>query len=274
MPVIIAATDFSEITDNAVVYACELASKSNASVLIVHSFIIPVAFSDTPLPVMPIDEGRDIAEDRINDIVQTHQKNYPGLTIQGKVLYGDIVDGLQEYIDEEGTPWAIVLGNSGSGNASLWMGSSVVAAMRRFPCTVIAVPQQTRFAPVKNICFACDLNNLPDKIPVSEIISLIEVTGATLHVLHINTDAAQQPTTIIENTALYNLLTPIHPVYHQQTGADLDQEIIDFVNQNQMDWLVVLPGSHSFFERLFHKSHTKAMIRLSEIPVVALHATK
>jgi nucleotide-binding universal stress UspA family protein len=268
MPVIIAATDFSEIADNAVAYACELAIKTSASVLIVHSFIIPVAFSDTPLPVMPIDEGRDIAEERLNEIVKNHQKNFPGLQIQGKVLYGDIVDSLQEYTEEEGTPWAIVLGNSG--DEGLWMGSSTVAAVRRFSCKVITVPPQAHFAPVKNICLACDLDKMPEKMPIQEIISLVGTMDATLHVLHITA----QPATTVESTDLYKALEPVHPVYHQQTGTDLDQAIIDFVNQNQMDWLMMLPGNHSFLERIFHKSHTKAMIRLSEIPVVALHAER
>jgi hypothetical protein len=38
-----------------------------------------------------------------------------------------------------------------------------------------------------------------------------------------------------------------------------------------MDWLVVIPHRHSFFEGLFHKGHVKAMVRMSKVPIVALH---
>jgi hypothetical protein len=50
MPLIIAATDFSDVAENAVNYACSLATAQKAEVMVIHSFIVPVMFSDIPMP--------------------------------------------------------------------------------------------------------------------------------------------------------------------------------------------------------------------------------
>ena len=271
MPVIIAATDFSEVANNAIAYACDLAKATGASVLIVHSFVIPIAFSDTPLPVMPLDEGRDIAEDRIKEVVALQRKNNPDININGKVLYGDIVDCLEEYIEDEGAPWMIVVGNSGNEGTAM-LGNSVVTAMKRFTTSVMAVPQGVRYEGVKKICLACDLAHIPSNFPAQDILTLVEKTGAALHVLHVNASGQQQEIKF-EQTPVSNLLLAANPHYHYQTGTDADQEIMNFIENEHIDWLIIIPGKHSFFEKLFHKSHTKAMVRLANIPVVAVNAS-
>lgn len=268
MPVIIAATDFSEVANNAIAYACDLAKATNASVVIVHSFVIPITFSDTPLPVMPMDEGRDIAEDRVKEVVALQRRNNPDIEINGKVLYGDIVDCLEEYIEDQGAPWMIVVGNSGN-DGTILLGNSVVAAMKRFATTVMAIPQGVRYEGVKKICFACDLTHIPSNFPAQDILQLVEKTGASLHILHVN--AGETPQEIkFEQTPVHDLLLTANPQYYYQTGSDADLEIMNFVEQQQIDWLIIIPGKHSFFEKLFHKSHTKAMVRLAHIPVVAV----
>jgi nucleotide-binding universal stress UspA family protein len=52
-----------------------------------------------------------------------------------------------------------------------------------------------------------------------------------------------------------------------------EEAIEDFIEKNEIDWLVMIPRKHSFFEGLFHKSHSKAIARRVRIPLVALHET-
>ncbi|XZF16660.1 universal stress protein [Chitinophagaceae bacterium MMS25-I14] len=272
MSVIIVATDFSDAAGNATDYACNMAKVSGASLLMVHSFLIPVTFSDAPMPVMPMDEIRDIAEERLRETVQKYKATWPEVNMETKVLYGELTDSLQDYIQESHKkPWIIIMGNSESSGGGLF-GSTIVATMKHLPCPVIAVPEHATFTQVKNICFACDVQNTSFTIPVNELSSLVAATGARLHVLSVNTDkrAPSEQQIISENTQVHNTLAHLNPEYHYETGTDTDQKIIDFVAGNQMDWLVVMPHRYSFFEGLFHKSHTKAIVRQCSIPIVAL----
>jgi len=271
MPEIIAATDFTDIAENAVRYACNLAQACDASVIVTHSFIIPVAFSDTPMPVMPVDEGREIAEEKMTELIGKLQSEFPELPITGKVMYGDIVDSLQEYIEDEAKPWMIVVGNSDVDDENaIWLGSTVLNALKNLSYPVMAVPPGVSYKPIQKICFTCDMKHVTNELPAQQLLSLAEETRAELHVLTVgHNDKDLKPDTVMENEELHTYLSAANPQYHYVDSKDIDAAIQNFVAANGIDWLVAIPHKHSFFE--FHKSHVKAMVRMTHIPLVALH---
>jgi nucleotide-binding universal stress UspA family protein len=273
MPVIITATDFSEIGDNAVRYACSLAKDNGASIIVVHSFIVPVAFSDTPMPVMPIDDSKQIAEERMKKELNELRASFPDLDLVGKIMYGDIVDSLQEYIEDEVQPWLIVLGNSGTGEESaLWLGSTALSALKNLPYPVVAIPAGVTYKGVQKICFACDYKHVTGHLPTQQLLDIVDHTKAELHVLNVDhNDKGVDAETPLETEELHQYLKPANPQFHYVDDANTDEAINAFVQSNHMDWLVVIPHKHSFFEGLFHKSHVKAMVRMSQVPIVALH---
>lgn len=273
MSVIIAATDFSATGDNAVRYACSLAKDHSASVVVVHSFIVPIAFSDTPMPVLPIDDSREIAEERMKKELNELKSLFPDVKVVGKIMYGDIVDSLREYLEDEAKPWLIVLGNSGTGEeASLWLGSTALSALKNLPYPVVAVPSELSYSGIRKICFACDYKHVTGHLPSTQLLDVVQHTKAELHILNVDhNDRGVDPETPLETEELHRYLAPAKPQFHFVDNSHTDEAINKFVEDNQMDWLVVIPHRHSFFEGLFHKSHVKAMVRTSKVPIVALH---
>jgi nucleotide-binding universal stress UspA family protein len=273
MPVIVTATDFSEVASNAVHYACSLAVHASASVVVVNSFVVPVAFNDMPMPVLPIDESRQLSQESMQKLTDDLQASYPSISVSGKVIYGDITDALEEYAEEQ-KPWMVILGNSSDEDTSFWLGSNMISALKDLPCPVLAVPINTNYKKVKNICFATDLKDVSEKLPVADILQIVQATGATLHVLNVD-HSKEFGTAIPEGSGtLQGLLDPANPQYHFIDSEDIDAGIRDFVSMRNMDWLIVMPHKHGFFEGLFHKSHTEAMARMSHIPLLALHEMK
>jgi nucleotide-binding universal stress UspA family protein len=61
--------------------------------------------------------------------------------------------------------------------------------------------------------------------------------------------------------------TRFHFIEHENVQDAMN----DFIEQNQMDMLIMIPKRHSFFESLFRKSQTKEMLYQSHIPILALH---
>ncbi|HXS38069.1 MAG TPA: universal stress protein [Flavipsychrobacter sp.] len=268
MPVIITATDFSDVADKAVNYACRFAGEHGASVTVLHSYIVPVTFSDTPMPAMPIEDGRQIAETSMNTYISKLVGSFPDIEITGKVIYGDIIDTLEEYTEEE-KPWLIILGNNQED--SLWLGSTVLSALRHLHYPVVAIPPDAVYRPVKKICLACDYTHITSAFPTQQLLDLVINTKAELHVLNINYTSDADPAVKQESKELHALLDSAQPEFHFVDNPKIDEAIQQFVESNHMDWLVVIPQKHSFFDGLFHKSHTKAMIQMSHIPLIALH---
>lgn len=271
MPVIIAATDFSSVAENAVRYACKMALAHNASVNIVHSYIIPVVFNDNPMPVMPIEEGKQIAENTMNTFVESLRSLYPGLVINSYVAYGDITDTLYDYAQTQ-NPWLIVVGNSSSENDNFWMGSNLITTLKKLQYTVMAVPPEAKYEGVHKIAFACDFRTMPGHSPAKELVNLVGITKASLHVINIDHDNKELAKGFLENTGpFHELLGAAKPEYHYIENEDFSEGIRQFVESNKIDWLVEIPHEHSLLDSILHKSHTKAMVRLAHIPLIALH---
>ena len=60
-------------------------------------------------------------------------------------------------------------------------------------------------------------------------------------------------------------------VFKLREKESVEDGINGFLADNQMDWLMIMPHKQSFFEWLFHKSHTKAIVKTVQIPLVAIH---
>lgn len=271
MSYILAATDFSEVADHAVHYACRLAMDSNEPLHLIHSFITPVTFSENPMPVMPLEEARKIADDRMQYFTGMITSTYPQLEIHTEIMFGDLVDCIEEYT-EKAAPWLVILGNSGTGSSTLWLGSNALNALRNLPYTVLAVPLNAEYKKPDDICLASDLKDVAGKFHVSEVVNLVKHTGAQLHVLHINNSKENAAEDISrESGVLHDLLSSLNPVYHYVTNQNVEKGVQDFIEENDMDWLLMIPHKLSFFESLFHKSHTKAILKILQIPLAALH---
>ncbi len=272
MPLIITATDYSEVSENAVIYACDLALAENAKLIILHSFIIPVMFSDIPMPGTLINDAQTDAEEQMKTLTAKISASYPTLAIEGKVIYGSALDGLEELTEANNSPWLIVVGNSNAAADSPWPDNGLMDAFRKSAFPVLAVPAGQKYQPVKNICFAFDNKHKGNDAALVQITDLSKHFNATLHVLNIQTggDTAENRQDI--DTDAKTGLASANPQYHIVRGADnIDYAIHNFADSNKIDWLIMIPRKHSFFEGLFHRSHTRSVTHTSNCPILALH---
>jgi nucleotide-binding universal stress UspA family protein len=220
---------------------------------------------------MPIDEGKEIAEERMEELTTGLRTSYPGLDISSKIMFGDIVDCIEEYTEKE-VPLMVLLGNSGTGDSNLWLGSNVLSALKSLHKTVVAVPQNASYKKPEKVCFACDFKHVTDHFQSSKLVSLTQTLGAQLHVLNVdNQNKHFTSETPIESSELHQMLAQLNPVYHYVEKENVEEGIKEFIDENHMDWLVIVPHKHSFFEGLFHKGHTKAIMKMVNIPLVAIH---
>ena len=52
--------------------------------------------------------------------------------------------------------------------------------------------------------------------------------------------------------------------------ADVEEGIMQYSHDNNIDMICVIPQSYSFIEELFHKSLTKKMVFHSDIPLLVI----
>lgn len=270
MPLIIAATDFTIVAENACNYACNLALAQNAEILLLHCYSIPVAFSDIPIPT-PLNDVEKICGESMKTLAEKLHRSYPQLNISTTIIYGNIIDAIEEYTEKNEAPMLVVAGNSYNENNPAWMDSTLLQAFRHLRYPILAIPPDTSYTAVRKIGFAYDNKYEGSDIALVELREFALKFDAELHVFFAQEDVMKQGDPAEINEAAKRVLEPANPLYHVLYESDVDPAIEEFVAKYSIDWLVVMPRKHSFFDSLFHKSHTKMIMNHSFVPIMALH---
>ena len=273
MSFIIAATDFSSVADNAVTYACNLALAQNADVALLHSYSVPLTLGDMSVP-LPASDFRMEAEEAMTTLITSLRHQFPQITFRSAIIYGDIVDAIGEFIGENEPPMFVVVGNGYSQETPSWIDNTLLEAFRSLKYPILAIPTDVQYNQVRKIGFVYDNILGGSEHALQQLAQISVAMGTELHVHHNQPKPNEDNVNEEINNGARGLLNPANPLYHYTYGEDIDASILDFATKYHVDWLVLMPRHHSFFESLFHKSHTKAIVNNGYIPVMALHESE
>ena len=271
MKKIIVATDFSPAAMNAANYAADMATSINAAILLLHTYQVPVTYSEVPVAVN-LDEIQKNTENKLK-LISDELKSRTGnkITVDITVKVGSFYPELKVLCETE-HPYAVIMGSQGTTAAErLFFGGHAVYAMKHLPWPLITVPSNAAFTSIKKIGLACDFNKVVETTPVDQIKNMVNDFHAELHVLNTGKEGVYDPDIVFESGMLQELLASMKPAYHLLTHENIDEGIMDFAEKNHLDLLVVLPKRHNLLDSIIHRSHTRQLVLHSHVPVMALH---
>lgn len=273
MRTILVPTDFSAIATNALHYAIEMANTIKTNLMLLHVYQVPVSYTDAPIVMVSVDELRQAAEKRMEQLKEMVRKIIrPEQKIYTETRLGNITDEL-ESICEKIKPFAVVMGTKGaSAFERVVFGSNTLSAIRHLHVPVICVPPGKTFGKgIKKIGFACDCKEVVATTPTRIIRDLVKNFDAELHVLNVNTDGKGEEEKPEQTVLLETLLSDLHPEYHFLEHTDIEDAINAFAEKNNLDLVISIPKQHKLVEKIFRKSSTRQLVYESHVPVMCIH---
>jgi len=275
MKPIIAPTDFSPSSLNAVNYAADLAVAIDSSLLLVHIVQLPLAYGEMTLAAINVDQQIANADENMKEVkrkitFRTNGKINIGVEVRTS---GSIVEEIETYCKSI-RPSFVVMGSHGrTAMDRLLFGSNTITAMRKLSWPLIVVPQKASFKKPLNIGFACDLKDVAETVPDHDIRTLVQHFDAKLHVIHVNTDNEKNYSSdlIDQSGQLSEMFEDLHPVYYFLNNDSIDHGLSNYAEKNNLDLLIVIPKTHGIAGKLFHKSQAKQLILHTHIPVLSVH---
>jgi nucleotide-binding universal stress UspA family protein len=274
MKTILAPTDFSDSSRNAVLYALAIAKKVKASLILYNAYHIPVSVNEMPVMAFAPDELEKVSLQHVQDYCDQLLDGCNAEEVQVRCLStpGFAVDEIAELAEEQQTD-LIIMGISGAGNLGhILLGSVTTGVLKHSLRPLIIVPDKTVFTSYKRIAFAYDGElELAPRI-ISQLKTFVEIFAAELLVVIVEKDAAaanSSQSRHIEN--LQNQFAGIRHSLYFSENEDVSEGIEAFNKEHQIDLVVMIPRQHSFFERIFTQSNTSKMAYHTHIPILALH---
>ncbi len=272
MKTILAPTDFSTTSINAVHYAVDLAKAINARLVLFHAIPFPIAVTEISVPDDFLDEMMEVGQRDMDELHKEIEKRADGRINVSTVVKMGRIEQEMENISFIEKPFAIVMGiRSGKSLERALMGSSVFHVVNHVFFPTLIIPENASFTGIHRIGIACDLKKVDDKLPFEVIAEWLSLFNAKPEIINIAISTSDfKVDQLAESIGIQNRLSDFNPGFHFLTGKNIADEMDAFIKIHPIDLLMVFPRKHGIFA-LFHKKVSKQIVAHNQIPILSVH---
>lgn len=267
MKIILVPTDFSDNAYKAVTYACNMALKYNAKIILMNSFEIPASSSKVMINFTDVLEEDSVKGlDKELEKIRTEEK-FNSIDIEVFSCFGSITEAINK-AERAYEIDLIVMGTAGASNiASRLFGSNTTNAIKNAKQPILVIPKDSDYSEWKKITFASNIQNSKNDCPFKPLKELMTLSNSTLNVLSVVEDATSLDKQKIEDRIAAKLQGVQHKINIVENKNTADG-ILDFVHENETDLLVLVKKNYGFIEGLIHSSVTRKLALHSDKPIL------
>ncbi|HYF31845.1 MAG TPA: universal stress protein [Chitinophagaceae bacterium] len=269
MQTILVPTDFSDNAKNAMAYAAQFARKVNASLLLLHAYMLPTPVSEVPYVMINAEEMQKENERFAREAVDKLQAEY-GIRASSLVRLGFPSEEIEAVIEDQ-TIDLVIMGMKGKGALEKMMGSTTTSTIKKVEKPVLVIPQNATYRDIQHITYATDFSYEVDFHVYQPMIDLVQSFNAQLHIVHVQKHSEEMKAgEIAGEIQLDPAFSSVPHEFHIIKDSEVKHGIELYLEQNRTDMLVMITHEHGFLSRLFGRSHTKAMVYDTHVPLLVL----
>jgi nucleotide-binding universal stress UspA family protein len=273
MKTILVPTDFSECADNAITYAIEIARLTKAKLILFNVYQSQAIPAEVPI-LLPIEETAAEANEVLKRLVKRLQKKSKGqVQIEYKSAWGFPVEQINLFSEEHSID-LIVMGMQGAGFlAEKVIGSVTTALIRKAQHPVLAIDQHVKFKSLKKIVLACDYAETKNNEVLKPLKEFAQLFKSHIYVLNVISESEATPTITkaVAGIRLDRELESLDHSFHFTENKNVIEGINDFVEENTIDMVVMIPRMHTSLKDIFSEPNTKRMAFHTKTPLLAIH---
>lgn len=276
MKTILVCTDYSPAARSAASYAVALADCLKARIVLLHAFLPEPAIVTDPAVITSEEDLRKLNEHQLmHEVTRLHAP--AALQLSTVSWQGDAVDAIMN-VARTWNADLIIMGMKASGkNIRKVLGSTVTSVVRISNVPVLIVPENTPFEKPTAVALAWESDAAADTNPalLEELRTIGDVFDAAVYLVHVSKNVYKAAYAVLNRPfRLQRLLWPLETELKNLHGKDLAKVLTDFVQENDVKMLVMLPRKHSLLERLFMASNTRHLIFEATVPILVLPGIK
>lgn len=267
---ILIATDFSNAARNAALYGIELAKVLGAKVILFSAYHVP-----SPIPALNVSiseygimkDAEKILAEEADIIIKDNEIEMERVCDHGPA------EKTINSIAKEKNAELIIIGMKGGGkNFRKVLGSTATSLTRSTDIPLIIVPEDAEFTLIKTIVFASDINVETNLQSLDELIKITQLFKSKLYVVKVITDKNKERFEGMTDTQqqLKQAYNMVDTSFQYPVDMDIRHALSEFIKENHVDMLAMMPHKHVWVERLFKKSETKEMIFHTHVPLLIL----
>ena len=267
---ILAAVDFTETSDNAAIYAADLAKALGAHLTLFHSYSVPVPAGDTSVILISPEEFHRVSKRSCSSLAKKIEKRngiIPAIKLEAGFAVEEISSAAKKLRAD-----LVVMGMKDDGKFSeIFIGSTSTSVISRAEVPVMVVPSGITFSPYKNIVFTCDYAKTSSVAYLNVLKNIAQKFNSRLFIVNfISSDTKINKDEKKETMKLEMKLEGLIHSFYFPVSDNIVNGISTFIEVHGGDLVVMTHHRHSLFYRMFHENKTKTMSFKTRIPLLNL----
>jgi len=272
---ILVPVDFSESSISGLNAACEIARKFGAKLHLVNAFHVPTPAADLGGAPQVVNTFISEYKEEIFDSLEALKEHVPLLNRvdhDESVYVASTLDAIYTAIEVKSID-LIVMGTrkTHSGFEHL-LGGISTDVIQFAKCPVLVIPEQVQSFEPKTITLAVDYKNFKGLEKLNIVADIARIYDAAVTIVHIDPSDQPEPAEQVdEMTELTQIFEGVDYKFEIAHGTKIKDRLINFIDENHIDMVVMMPRKHDLFQRIFEGSVTKKVAIDVHIPLLAVH---
>ncbi|WP_156308267.1 universal stress protein [Sphingobacterium endophyticum] len=282
MRAILFPTDFSEIANNAFLYALHIAKSIDAKIYVLYTYLEPVLSATHGGQPELLGEVYQTIELNQFEIYKKKTQKLRDIAVEKgmqdvELLFlfeeGPVAPVVKNIVDREKIH-LVVMGTHGeSGFLSKLIGTNTVNVIKSIQNPVLAVPPHAVYQGIKRTVFTTLFRD-KDKPALKEMLLMAKAVNAKIDCLH-----------VLHNDRVADVLFQTEAWQKEFPDAEINYVLLDevesientianYILENNIDILGVVKRNRNFFDRLFNSSISNNLAFHSKVPILVFHEEK
>ncbi|MFN3754659.1 universal stress protein [Flavobacterium sp.] len=276
MKKILIPLDFSETSDNAFVYALEMAKLLKAELVLLHTFELPVVDTQamsfnyaTIYNTIELANFEHFKEKLPQLRSMASERKLDHIPMNHILMDGDLLNNIKKVVVEENIDLVVMGTNGAEGWFDTLLGTNTGAVLTNVEVPVLSVPADAQYKKIETIAFTTRFRP-KDIEALHKVLFYAKKFQAQVKCLYVKTiDSDVNSETINRWKSHFedeeNLQFFIIP------DEDVQRTIEDFLDNQNADMLAMLTYKRNFFVELFTTTTTQKLSYYLKTPILALH---
>ncbi len=272
---ILVPVDFSENSINGLSVACGFAKRFNAKLHLINAFHVPTPAADLGGAPQAIGTFISDYKDEIEESMEKLREAVPALNFvehDEEVFMATAIDAIYTAMELKSIDLVIMGTKKSHTGLEHLLGGISTEVIRFAKCPVIVVPEQVHNLEPKNIALAIDYKEFDELERLNILADIAWEFNAKLSIVHIGPE--EEPESVeklTEMTELTDIFKDIDYTFESIHGKKIKERLINYVDEDHIDLVVMMPRKHKLFERIFEGSLTKRVAIDIHVPLLTIH---
>ncbi len=267
MKKILVATDFSNAAKNASIYAAELAKINGAKIILCNVYSQNDPVNDSKVSELVLDEKLERKKQLEKEAAIL--RNLCNVEVDFLETEGLPIKKILVIEEKENIDLVVIGMKESEALTGFIFGSLITDLIRETRIPIIIIPEKSIFKKIEKIAFAVDFNlerEMKMHKPIKDLLQLFNPEIFVLNVVKKNEEI--RPDKKVSEFNIEKYFENRKHIYSFIQDDDLVHGLNEFIAQNKINIITMLPHKHNLFENIFYESKTKQMAFNTIIPLI------